>query len=62
MVMGHPIVALSRALSARTLGARLVRRGEVVTTGSLIERIPLPAGGSVHASFARLGSVDLRPG
>lgn len=61
-VLGHPVAALGRAVAARSGSGPLLRRGEVVTTGSLVDRVPLPAQGSIHASFARIGSVDLRIG
>lgn len=56
-VLGHPAEAvawLARALSAR---GDALRAGDVVTTGSITEPVPVAAGETVVARFSSLGSV-----
>jgi 2-oxo-3-hexenedioate decarboxylase len=59
-VMGHPAEAI--AWLANELGERdrVLQGGWTILSGGLTAPAPLRAGGSVTATFARLGSLTLR--
>jgi 2-keto-4-pentenoate hydratase len=59
-VLGHPLEALAWLANRLLASGRVLRRGHIVLTGSLVaSKFPQP-GDSVEFTVAGLGSVALR--
>lgn len=59
MVMGHPLAALAWLANRRNADGDVLRRGEFVFLGSLVETKWLNAGDEVVIDIERLGQVSL---
>lgn len=58
--LGHPAEAVARLANALGARGRGLEAGWVVLSGGLTDAQPITPGGSITATFARLGSINVR--